>query len=106
MAREYVEPRENGYYIAGHMSRSIPWSSHSCGGESPEGIGDSFSALILEQIYGAIAFYLAHQEQVDSYLRTEKADFETLREDARRRHPSLYAKLQAAQISVHKNQYC
>jgi Protein of unknown function (DUF433) len=103
MAKEYVEQRENGYYVAGSRVTLDSVVLAFLRGESPEGIGDSFPALTLEKIYGAIAFYLAHQEQVDSYLRTEKADFETLRDEARRRHPSLYAKLQAAQISAHKN---
>jgi uncharacterized protein (DUF433 family) len=103
MAKEYVEERENGYYVAGSRVTLDSVVLAFLRGESPEGIGDSFPALTLEQIYGAIAFYLAHQEQVDSYLRAEKADFETLREKARRQHPLLYAKLQVAQVSVHKN---
>jgi hypothetical protein len=45
---------------------------------------------------GPLPFYLAHQERVAAYLRAEKADFETLREEAQRQHPSLYAKLDAA----------
>jgi len=102
MAKEYVEQRENGYYVAGSRITLDSVVLAFLRGESPEGIGDSFPALTLEQIYGAVAFYLAHQEQVDSYLRAEKADFEAFREEARRRHPSLYAKLQAAQTSVHK----
>ena len=56
----------------------------------------SFPALNLEQVYGAIAFYLSHRDTIDAYLRAGKADFVRLREQARRDHPSLYAKIEAA----------
>ncbi len=44
-------------------------------GESPDGIVESFPALSLEQVYGAIAFYLDQREAVDCCLQTRKADF-------------------------------
>jgi uncharacterized protein (DUF433 family) len=85
MAKEYVEKREDGYYVAGSRVTLDSVVLAFLRGESPEGIADSFPALTLEQIYGAIAFYLAHQDQVDSHLRADKADFETLRKEARPR---------------------
>ena len=72
-------------------------------GESPEGIVESFPALSLEQAYGAIAFYLAHQETVDGYLQKGQADFQRMREESRRKHPALYAKLEAARRLLHFN---
>ena len=65
-------------------------------GESPDGISESFPALTHEQIYGAFAFYLAHRDEIDAYLRAGKADFARLREQARRDYPLLYAKIEAA----------
>jgi hypothetical protein len=62
-------------------------------GESPEGIAESFPALGLEQIFGALTFYMANRELVDRYLREGRRDFEALRQQARRDHPALYAKL-------------
>src|SRR5574341_1473714 len=38
-------------------------------GATAEQIQDSFPSLSLRSIYGAIAFYLEHQEAVDHYLR-------------------------------------
>jgi uncharacterized protein (DUF433 family) len=32
-------------------------------GDSPETIRQNFSSLTLEQVYGAIAFYLAHEQE-------------------------------------------
>ena len=38
-------------------------------GRSPESIAESFPTVTLEQVYGAIAFYLANQPMVDASLR-------------------------------------
>jgi hypothetical protein len=42
----------------------------SCGssgaGQSPEAIRSDFPTLSLEQVYGAITFYLGHKDQVDN----------------------------------------
>jgi hypothetical protein len=40
-------------------------------GVSPESICRSFPTLTLEEAYGAIAYYLAHRDEVDAYLRRQ-----------------------------------
>lgn len=65
-------------------------------GVSPEGIAESFPSLTLEQVYGGVTFYLAHREEIDAYLRAARVDFDRLREESRRAHPRLYAKLDSA----------
>ena len=62
-------------------------------GESPEGIAESFPVLGLEQILGALAFYMANREIVDHYLSEGQREFEALRQQARRENPALYARL-------------
>jgi uncharacterized protein (DUF433 family) len=66
-------------------------------GDAPETITDNFPALTLEQVYGALAFYLAHQEEIDQYLRQGKAEYEKLRqqhlEQLRTTRPQLYQKI-------------
>ena len=37
-------------------------------GHSPETIRQQYPALTLEEVYGSIAYYLAHREEVDAYL--------------------------------------
>lgn len=68
-------------------------------GEGPEGIRDSFPSLSLEEIYGALAFYLANREEIDEYLRQGEVEFEKMRkqcwEDIRRDKPELYERLTA-----------
>ena len=96
MAREYVEQRGGGYYIAGSRVSLDSVVYAFLRGESPEGILESFPALSLEQVFGALAFYLANRESVDSYLQEARAEFTRMRDEARRQHPALYAKLDAA----------
>jgi hypothetical protein len=56
-------------------------------GESPEGIAESFPALELEQIFGALTFYMANRELVDRYLKDGGREFEAMRQEARRNNP-------------------
>lgn len=66
---EYVEQRNGGFYVAGTRVSldSIVYSFKA--GDSPETIRQNFSSLSLEQVYGAIAFYLAHEGDVDANIR-------------------------------------
>jgi len=71
------------YYVTG---KRVSLDSVVCSflpGESPEGIAESFPALDLKQIGGAIAFYLASQQAVDAYLESGQAEFLRLRDEAR-----------------------
>jgi uncharacterized protein (DUF433 family) len=96
MAIEYVEQRGGGYYIQGTRVSLDSVVYAFLRGESSDSIVESFPVLTLEQAYGAIAFYLGHRETIDLYLEEGKAEFARLREDSRRNHPQLYAKLDAA----------
>jgi uncharacterized protein (DUF433 family) len=63
MAREYVEHRNSGYGIIGSRvsleSLIVPFLD----GAAPETLVDEFPTLSLEQVYGAITFYLAHRPE-------------------------------------------
>jgi len=96
MTKEYVEKREGAYRISGTRVSldSIVYAFWR--GASPESIAQSFPALTLEEVYGAIAFYLAHQTEIDAYLQEGEGEFEALRQQARRSNPLLYRKLEEA----------
>ena len=69
MAQGYIEQRDGGFYIKGTR---VPLDSivHQFrDGVSAESIRQAFPTLTLEQVYGAIAFYLGHQAQVDTSIR-------------------------------------
>jgi len=93
---EYVEQRNGGYYVAGTRVSLDSVVIAFLNGESPEGIVYSFEALSLEQVYGAIAYYLANRSGIDAYLRQQSAEFDRLAEEARKEDPAFYAKMDAA----------
>src|SRR5882762_11483568 len=68
MAKEYIEEREGNYYVAGSRI-SLDSIVHALRrGESPETICQNFELLRPEEVYGAIAHYLANQADIDSHL--------------------------------------
>ena len=93
----YVTKLENGAYRVVGTRVSLDSVVYAYWrGESPETIADSFPALTLEQVYGAIAFYLGHQAEVDASMEQGEAEFENLRQQARQANPLLYKKLEEA----------
>lgn len=69
-------------------------------GETPESIVENFDTLTLESVYGALAYYLAHREEIDEYLKQVEIQTEQLRqkswEDIRLNKPQLYQTLLTA----------
>lgn len=65
-------------------------------GESPEAIVEHYPSLALDQVYGAIAFYLSHQAEVDSYLIEQDARWEQLRAESELRNGPLLQRLREA----------
>jgi uncharacterized protein (DUF433 family) len=94
MTREYVEQHEGGYWIAGTRVSLDSIVYAFLRGAAPENIAQSFPILELEEIYGAITYYLGHQADVDSCLRQHDREFEALRSQAQAANPGLYKKLE------------
>ncbi len=92
----YIEHHDGMYRIAGSRVSLDSIVYAYLRGQTPESIAQSFPTLSLEQVFGALAFYLAHQAVVDTYLEAQSAEYEALRRDAINRNPGLYAKLAAA----------
>jgi len=69
----YVEQRDGGYYIAGTRISldSVVYAFKN--GSSPESILRSFPLIgSLENVYGAITFYLANKNAVEGYLSEQE----------------------------------
>lgn len=96
MARDYIEKREGGYWITGTRVSLDSVVYAFLRGAAPESIAQSFPVLSLEEVYGAIAFYLANQAEVDALLAENDREFELLRKQTRDTNPSLYRKLEDA----------
>lgn len=93
MSTMYVEQCDDVYVVAGTRVSldSIVYAFLS--GQSAESIAQAFPVLRLEQVYGAITFYLAHRDDVNLYLEARRRDFEARREAARTADPMFYQKL-------------
>lgn len=100
MEQNYVEQRDGGYWIKGTRISldSVVYAFKR--GAAPESIKRSFPLLSLEEIYGAITFYLAHEQQIDSYLEQSEKEFEArgkeMNAQARSRNPELFERLEKA----------
>lgn len=95
MSKDYVI-QTNGAYRISDTRVSLDSVVYAfLNGQSPESILDSFPVLTLEQVYGAITYYLAHQEEVDGYLRQGEADFAALSRQLRKKNHLLHQKLMA-----------
>ena len=53
-------------------------------GATAEQIQDSFPSISLRQIYGAIAYYLEHEAEVEAYVKMRQAEAETIRQEIER----------------------
>jgi uncharacterized protein (DUF433 family) len=95
-AKEYVERRNSSYYVAGSRVSLASLVHEFRKGVSPEGIRDNFETLNLEQVYGAIAYYLARQQEIDAHLDQQDKDFEAARRNQAHVTPKLRRKLQRA----------
>ncbi|MEP7353783.1 MAG: DUF433 domain-containing protein [Acidobacteriota bacterium] len=98
MHSEYIEERNGGYYVVGSRVSldSIVYAFNE--GLSPDAVQENFPLLHRAQVYGAIAFYLDHQAAIDEYLTREKQEFEAASIPMERANPSLWEKVQLAQV--------
>jgi uncharacterized protein (DUF433 family) len=101
MSNQYVDQREEGYWVAGTRVSLDSIVYAFLDGQTAESIAQSFPVLTLEQVYGAIAFYLANRSEIDIYLTQVRVDFEALRQAARDADPMFYQKLADARRQRH-----
>ncbi|MGH8249065.1 MAG: DUF433 domain-containing protein [Gammaproteobacteria bacterium] len=100
MTGDYVEQRNGGYYVAGTRVTldSVVYSFRR--GNSPETIQAEFPLLKLSLIYGAIAFYLDHQSEVDQSVEEKRRELESLGIPLSESNPELWAKLNRARQTM------
>lgn len=93
MITQYIEKRDGGFWILGSRVSldSVVYAFLS--GQSAESIAQSFPVLTLEQVYGAITFYLSNRAVIDAYLSQAKSDYEAMRQAAQDADPMFYQKL-------------
>ncbi|HEX5431496.1 MAG TPA: DUF433 domain-containing protein [Bryobacteraceae bacterium] len=84
MAKEFVERRRGSMYLAGSRVPLAHIVRQFQSGESPEAIRLHYPTLSLEQVYGAITFFLGNKEEVEK----DMLDREREEEEFTRTHPA------------------
>jgi uncharacterized protein (DUF433 family) len=97
---KYVDQHDGGYWVAATRVSLDSVIYAFLDGLSPESIVDSYETLTLEQVYGAIAYYLGHRTEIDAYLKQSEAEFVSFYERARVANPLLFQKLDDARRHV------
>src|SRR5258708_33783375 len=92
----YVTKVEDAYRVAGSRVSLDSLVYLYREGLSPESMVDSYSTLTLEQVHGALAFYLANREEIDKYMEEGERLEEELVAESRRTNAELIAKLRRA----------
>ena len=101
MVKEYIEQRDGNYYIA-NTRISLDSIVHAFRrGESPETIRQNFELLQLEEVYGAIAYYLANQAEIDDYLMRQNEKWAEGRRNAEPLPVDLRERLMRARDELH-----
>jgi uncharacterized protein (DUF433 family) len=100
MSSPYIEQRDGGHYITGTRISldSVVYAFNE--GASPNAIQEDFPLLKLSQIYGAIAFYLDHQPEIDKYLEDTEREFESSGVPMSKANPELWAKIENARTKT------
>jgi uncharacterized protein (DUF433 family) len=64
-------------------------------GHSPETMQQQYPALTLEQIYGALTYYLAHADEVNDYLRGQERLWHEWQQRCEHEQPAVLQRLRA-----------
>jgi len=77
MDRDFIERRDAGFYLIGSRVPidRVVWEYRN--GEDPETIQSHYSTLSLEQVNGAITFYLNHKDEVEQVMEERKRQEDT-----------------------------
>jgi uncharacterized protein (DUF433 family) len=93
-AAEYVYQTPAGSWRVAGSRVSLDSVIHAyLDGESAEAICDGFETLSLEQVHGAIAFYLRNKAAIDEYLADQRALFDRLAAESRAKAAPLLEKI-------------
>jgi uncharacterized protein (DUF433 family) len=94
---DYAESRDGGWYVRGSRVSIESLAEAFRDGLSPEAMArECFPTLSLEQVYGAVAFYLAHRAEFEASCATLQAEGEAWRAAQREAEPGFAEKMARA----------
>jgi uncharacterized protein (DUF433 family) len=94
--KNYVRVDENGVFRVGTtrvMLDSVVAAFEQ--GHSPETIRQQYPALGLEEVYGAITYYLAHHQEVTEYLQRQGVVWDQWRSKSEGKPSAVVERLRA-----------
>jgi uncharacterized protein (DUF433 family) len=95
-AKRYVHSDDHGVWRVGQTRVSLDSIVYAFRqGHAPETIHQQYPALSLEEVYGAIAFYLANKEGVDHYLERQERLWNELRRKTEQNASPVIERLRA-----------
>lgn len=102
---DYVEQRGEGWYVRGSRVSLDSLIFAFRDGLSPEAIArECFPTLLLGQVYGAIAFYLAHRPELDALVESSMAQGDAWRREQQTRDAAFSERMAQARrelLSTH-----
>ena len=100
VTRDYVQPDSTGALRVGQSRVMLDSVLAAWGqGHSPETIQQQFPALSLEEVYGAITYYLSHRDDVQAYLQRQEALWQALRAEAEKQASPVVKRLRARRVA-------
>jgi uncharacterized protein (DUF433 family) len=94
---EYVTPAPSGGWRITGTRVSLDSIVHAYWeGRLPEAIVADFPSLTLEQVHGAIAYYLRHQVTVDQFLSEQDARWKQFEKESIAKHGPLVQRIRGA----------
>jgi len=84
MAKEFIERRNGSFYLIASRVPLAHIVREFQNGEPPEAIRSHYPTLTLEQVYGAITFYLGNKEEVENDVAARERE----EDEFTRTHPT------------------
>jgi uncharacterized protein (DUF433 family) len=99
-AKRYLNPDGHGVLRVGQTRVSLDSVVYAFRqGHAPETIRQQYSALSLEEVYGAIACYLANKDEVDQYLQQQEQRWDEFRREAEQNPSPVVERLRSLQAA-------
>src|SRR5437762_5696341 len=93
-AKTYINADDHGVWRVGQTRVSLDSVIYAFRqGHAPETIRQQYPALSLEEVYGAIAYYLANKDEADHYLERQEQCWAELRRKAEQNPSSVVERL-------------
>jgi len=96
----YIEERNGGLYVAGSRVSLDSVVIRFQQGAAPDRIVQSFPALRLSQVYGAIAYYLENEQAIGDYISEGERELEESAAPLSQTNPEFFARLETARRQI------